>query len=52
MASSDVSDVDICAIGGNKAFTLRGMMWKPTSLIDRLYPSFLTEMGTVTLVPS
>jgi hypothetical protein len=50
MAPSDVGDAGVCTIGGNEAFTPRRMMWKPSSLVDRLCPSPLAETGTVTLV--
>jgi hypothetical protein len=50
MASSDVGDAGVCAIGGNEAFTPRRMIWKPSSLIDRLCPPSLAERGIVTLV--
>jgi hypothetical protein len=49
MASSNVGDAGLCAIGGNEAFTPRRMMWKPSPLIDRLRPM---ETGTIALVPS
>jgi hypothetical protein len=38
MASSDIGDAGLCAIG-NEAVTPTRMTWKPSPLIDRLRPS-------------
>lgn len=51
MASSDIGDAGLCAIGGNEAVTPTRMTLEPSLLMDRLRPSSPMETGTITPVP-